>query len=123
MAAGKDHDLNGLFCKIDPNSKFVMDTLMCYFDERSNYTRKIVMIHMHPQFRLDRYDDKKRSWIARAATDLSLIEVQPFTLSEELNILPGCLFESNLRSFGDRLLAAGLFWFQILEFILIGSHY
>ena len=91
--------------------------LSCYFDEKSNYTKKIIKIHMHPQFLPEMYDHKKRSDIVMARNDLSLIEVQPFTLSEELNILPGCLFESNLLSFGDRLLVAGLFWFKTLCFI------
>lgn len=44
--------------------------------------------------------------------DIALLEVQPFTLSEELNILPGCLFDSKDYSYGDQLLAAGRFWFQ-----------
>ena len=116
VAAGKDHDLKGLFCKIDPDSRLIYSTLICSFREKSNFTKKVVKIHIHPQY-VSEYDDKKISGIARSVTDLSLIEVEPFTLSEELNILPGCLFESNLRSFGDRLLAAGLFCFQILGFI------
>ena len=104
VSAGSDHDLRHIFC-----NKFSdqFGLRMCDFKAAHNYTKKVVKLHMHP-----RYSPvtpvKYNSWLRENIYDIALLEVQPFTLSEQLNILPGCLFESNDYSFGDRLLAAGL---------------
>ena len=76
-----------------------------------NHTKKVLKLHLHPKYYSDRKSLNAVKSLRVPLYDIAILEIQPFTLSDELNILPGCLFESNDNSFGDRLLAAGRFWF------------
>lgn len=122
VGAGSDHNLRSIFCTHFFEHPISGERL-CDFLAADNYTKKVVRVHMHPNFPVNVFAvkpekpkmnktkfDRSKFWNDTARTgmhDVALLEVEPFTLSEELNVLPGCLFESNDRSFGDRLLAAG----------------
>ena len=95
---------------------------VCNFFAPDDYTKKVMRIHFHPgvpNLRLMNAIEAAKAianmtladimkYVAREAMhDLVLLDIEPFTLSEELNILPACLMESDDRSFGDRLLGAG----------------
>lgn len=99
VAAGSDHDLRSIYC-----NQFFDDSgiRMCDYTVNHTHTKKVVKTHMHPEY-------VPFSEFHQFVNDIALLEVQPFTLSEEINILPGCLFEWNDESFKGHLLAAGLF--------------
>ena len=102
VAAGSDHDLRSIYCNKFFDRRGIR---MCDFQANHTHTKKVVKMHMHPkyQFNLKNFDE------FRSHNDVALLEVQPFDLSEEINILPGCLFESDDNWFDDNLLVAGLF--------------
>ena len=99
VAAGADHDLQNILC-----NKFDDSVLICNEEDESKYTKKVSSIHMHPRFLFAQNVSSKEYII----NDIALLQLKsPFELSEEVNILPGCLFESTDRSFDDLLLVAG----------------
>ena len=120
VAAGSNHDLNSIYC---PQTLEGPDgTKLCNFDAKSDHLRRVKKIHMHPNYTVDGSLSNTTNttnleyleyWQKRIYTDLAILEVEPFDLSDELNILPGCLFESEAHSLGSNLLAAGLFTFWI----------
>lgn len=114
VAAGSDHDLSHIYCSqtLDgPNGK------LCDLKAKDNYTKGVKKIHLHPHFTSELSLENKtalESWERNAFPDIALLEVEPFDLSDEFNILPGCLFESDEFSFGSKLLGAGSLKIQFL---------
>ena len=110
VAAGSDHDLNSIYC---PQTLEGPDgTKLCNFDAKGNHLRKVKKIHMHPNYTAIPFLSNTTNlelWQKKISNDIAILEVEPFDLSDELNILPGCLFESEAHSLGSNLLAAGLF--------------
>lgn len=121
MAAGSDHDLSSIFC-----NQFANDSGMqrCDLEINHTHTKKVVKIHMNPKYLIESFEmpwireldrnEQRKFAMKIVMNDIALIQVQPFDLSEKINVLPGCLFESNDQSFGGHLLAAG--WFGIKNF-------
>ena len=111
VAAGFDHDLINIYCsqiRISPQGEPI-----CNFLVEKNFTKKVIKTHIHPKYEIPKpeqilSDTLEESSLLRTSFDIALLEVEPFHLSDELNILPGCLFESDAHSF-EKLLAAGLF--------------
>ena len=85
---------------------------MCNYLRNHTYTKKVKKVYVHPKFpgflysKMGTEDD---------SYDIALLEIQPFDLSEEINVLPGCLFEWNDLSFDGPLLIAG--WFSSLAWL------
>ena len=112
VAAGSDHDLNKIYCS---DVVTMYNLTICKLTE-NKFTKKVLKIHIHPKFEFPNpkknlsstFSVEEFSFLSRSF-DIALLEVESFDLSDELNILPGCLFESNAHSFEGKLLAAGLF--------------
>lgn len=67
----------------------------------STYSKKVKKIHVQIPGKAN-----QSTWLDRSF-DIALLEIEPFELNDEINVLPGCLFESAAYSFGRKLLGAG----------------
>ena len=89
---------------------------MCDYTVEHTYTKWVKRIFVHPDypnpydFRKDRDKDLEGWGMRMNAFDIAVLEVEPFLLNDELNILPGCLSESKDHAIGDLLLDAGGFF-------------
>lgn len=110
MAGGSDHDLNNIYCSQTlqgPNGK------LCDLQAKDNYTKEVKKVHMHPHYTSAIENKTLLEKLERNMfVDVAILELMmPFDLSDEFNILPGCLFESDEYSFGSKLLGAG--WLRV----------
>lgn len=108
VGSGSNHDLYSLYC---PQIREGPDGIkICNLDAKNHHKRRVTKIHMHPDY-IDlplKDETSVEFWEKNIFPDIAILELEPFDLSDELNILPGCLFESESHSFGGNLLAAGL---------------
>ena len=111
VSAGSDHDLKNIYCsQLTKNQE---NKTVCNFRVKNAFTKQVQKIHIHPKFQFKFLtagpSNTSEASLANDAFDIALVEIDPFDLSDESNILPGCLYESNAYDFGEQLLAAGLF--------------
>lgn len=110
-ATGSDHDIRSIYC-----NKFYTPSggpAMCDYTVEQTYTKRAKRIFIHPDYPnplSSKSEDRKTLIMRKYTYDVALLEVDPFVLSDELNILPGCLSESNNHVIGDLLLVAGAFF-------------
>ena len=120
VAAGRDHDLINIYCNDIfelPGNSTNKPVKVCNPLTIKKYTKMVVKVHVHPKYDITarpvaeqtKEPDPIVKSFVKSSFDIALVEIEPFELSSELNILPGCLLESNVYSFGSKLLAAGPF--------------
>lgn len=117
VAAGSNHDLNNIYCN---EVLEVLGAKMCNFIGQRNHTKKVKKIHIHPKY--DSSVNRRElnaSNLWKASFDAAILEIEPFELNDEINVLPGCLYESKSYSFGNKLLGAGSFQIRGLNSIII----
>lgn len=109
VAAGSDHDLHSIYCRKITSDSFGIK--MCDFRVQDNYTKKVKKVHTHPRY-IDKFSIRNETRAKDSEQnnnyDIALLEVEPFELSDEINVLPACPFGSDEQWFGE-LFFAGLF--------------
>ena len=83
---------------------------LCDLHAKNTFSKRVKKIHVHPKYETEiPWEKTKDSSLQNRKFDIAILEIEPFELSDEINVLPGCLYESKAHSFGNKLLAAGLF--------------